>query len=282
MGRARPRPVWHLTRGDERPCVLSDQELLLLAELGHLRADDLLWRPGFDGRRTVRSLLGHTTAPPSPISILLSERPNQTGVANAVNPLSSGHQKKPGSPDLIESTDASSRLYATGRNLAGLLVAVLVVGVLGIAMHKSFATSAQPPVQCTAPTESHSAATDNYPASTEPDFAFIEPQQPNPEAPGANPAKPSESTGRAEGDIIVRTVKVLSVAMPQPSDVSALVPNTVSEEPSGTIPPPTKKPVRPIRSPSTTEAEPARTATPAPVFQAPTGFASFGSSNSPN
>jgi hypothetical protein len=37
---------WHLSRGSEPSCLLSEQELHLLAELGELRPTDLLWKPG--------------------------------------------------------------------------------------------------------------------------------------------------------------------------------------------------------------------------------------------
>ena len=107
MGQAHPKPVWHLSRRDERPCVLSNQELLLLAKLGHLRADDLLWRPDFDGWKTVRSLLGHETAELLPSSISLSERPKQIGVK--ATPSLSRYQKS-GSPGLIRPTAASRTL----------------------------------------------------------------------------------------------------------------------------------------------------------------------------
>jgi hypothetical protein len=275
MGQAHSKPVWHLTRRDERPCVLSNQELLLLAKLGHLRADDLLWRPDFDGWKTVRSLLGHETAHPLPISMSLSERPSQIGVKAA--PSLSRYQKS-GSPRLITPTAASRKrdgiatliftrltehvarwwdefpllasdclgtiqLYGRDasrhikrfkfdlvsfldrvehpRNLAGLLVAMVLVGVLGMAVHKSFATDPQPAPKCTASNESHSATTELHTASTE---LATEPAT-------ANAEKTSESTGQKESQrgIIVRKVRVFSIDMLQPSDASAVFPATVSD-----------------------------------------------------
>jgi hypothetical protein len=269
MAQAHPKPVWHLSRGDEAPCVLSDQELLLLAELGHLRADDLLWRPGFDGWRTVRSLLGHVTAPPLPSSISLSERPKQIGAK--ATPLLSRYQKKSGSPGLIESTAFLGRVERP-RNLAGLLVATVLVGVLGFAMHKSFATDTQPALQYSASTEPHSA-------STEPHSASTEPQQPKSEPAIANAV---QSTGQAEleGDIIVHTVRVVSIDKLQPSDASVLVRNPVSDEPSTSVPLPTKKPVRPIQRLNTAEGARASAAAPGRMPQTPVPkpqrFGSFG------
>jgi hypothetical protein len=310
MGQAHPKPIWHLSRRDERPCALSNQELLLLAELGHLRADDLLWTPDFDGWRTVRSLLGHVTAPPLPSSISLSERPKQIGAKATL--LLSRYQKKSGSRGLIESTAASRRLHGIATlncnrlTLAGLLVAVVLVGVLGIAMHKSFATDTQPALQCAASTEPHSVATEPQSASTEPHSAATEfydastelyaastelyaastePQQPT-ELATANAVNPSESSGQAEseGGIIVRKVSVFSIDMLQPSDASAF-PNPVSQGPSNSVPLPTKKPARPIQSPKTAEGVPG-TAIPGRMSQAPVPkpmrFGSFGFSNPEN
>jgi hypothetical protein len=283
MAQAHPKPVWHLSRGDEAPCVLSDQELLLLAELGHLRADDLLWRPGFDGWRTVRSLLGHVTAPPLPSSVSLSERPKQIGAK--ATPLLSRYQKKSGSPGLIESTAFLGRVEHP-RNLAGLLVATVLAGVLGLAMHKSFATDTQPALQYSASTEPHSASTEPHSASTEPHFASTEPHSAStqPQQPKSEPAIANavESTGQAEleGDIIVHTVRVVSIDKLQPSDASVLVPNPVSDEPSNSVPLPTKKPVRPIQRLNTAEGAQASTGVPGRMPQTPVPkpmrFGSFG------
>jgi GYF domain 2 len=41
-------PSWYLARGDKQYGPLADRELLLLAERGGLRTDDLLWKPGFE------------------------------------------------------------------------------------------------------------------------------------------------------------------------------------------------------------------------------------------
>ena len=46
MVRAEAGFAWHLKRGQQIYSSISQRELRLLAELGHLRPDDLLWRPG--------------------------------------------------------------------------------------------------------------------------------------------------------------------------------------------------------------------------------------------
>ncbi len=49
-------PTWYLARGDQQWGPLADRELLLLAERGGLKTDDLLWRPGFESWRPVREV----------------------------------------------------------------------------------------------------------------------------------------------------------------------------------------------------------------------------------
>jgi hypothetical protein len=57
-------PSWYLARGDKRYGPIGDRELLLLAERGGLKTDDLLWRQGFSSWKPVRDVcdLGATPA----------------------------------------------------------------------------------------------------------------------------------------------------------------------------------------------------------------------------
>lgn len=50
------KPSWYLARGDQQWGPLADRELLLLAERGGLKSDDLLWRPGFESWKPVREV----------------------------------------------------------------------------------------------------------------------------------------------------------------------------------------------------------------------------------
>ncbi len=61
---------WYLARGDKQYGPLADRELLLLAERGGLRTDDLLWKPGFDSWKSVHALsdVGDLLGGPSPLS----------------------------------------------------------------------------------------------------------------------------------------------------------------------------------------------------------------------
>ena len=58
MVRAEARFAWHLKRGQKIYSSISHRELRLLAELGHLRSDDLLWRPGLSSWTSVSSVPG--------------------------------------------------------------------------------------------------------------------------------------------------------------------------------------------------------------------------------
>jgi hypothetical protein len=55
-GAETPKSSWYLARGDKRWGPLADRELLLLAERGGLKTDDLLWRPGFQSWKPVREV----------------------------------------------------------------------------------------------------------------------------------------------------------------------------------------------------------------------------------
>ena len=64
MVRAEARFAWHLKRGQKIYSSISHRELRLLAELGHLRPDDLLWRPGLSSWTSVSSVPGVPPLPP--------------------------------------------------------------------------------------------------------------------------------------------------------------------------------------------------------------------------
>ena len=56
MDRAEAKFAWHLKRRQKIYSSISHRELRLLAELGHLRPDDLLWRPGLGSWTSVSSV----------------------------------------------------------------------------------------------------------------------------------------------------------------------------------------------------------------------------------
>jgi hypothetical protein len=62
---------WYLARGDKRFGPLGNRELLLLAERGGLKTDDLLWKPGFESWKPVREALSAPQHPSSAVAEFL-------------------------------------------------------------------------------------------------------------------------------------------------------------------------------------------------------------------
>jgi hypothetical protein len=271
MAQANPKRVWHLSRRDEPPCVVSDQELLQLAKLGHLRADDMLWGPDFDGYRPVRSLLGDVPAP------------KQIRV-----------EPTPPSPGAVETTKLytmpTTALGSTKRRInlvgaVGLLVAVVLLAGLGLAAYRFLATNPEPATQDAAVTEP--IPTPPKPQSASTDSTSIPVQQP-PQRETANAGSPAGSTRQAEqqqqedgkADVIVRTVKVVDIDPPQVVKASPSVANRAPEGSSTAVPSPIKKPAKPVQSLRTGGEEQASSAmsrriseTPGP---SPMGLGPFG------
>jgi hypothetical protein len=271
MAQANPKRVWHLSRQDEPPCVVSDKELLLLAELGHLRADDMLWRPDFDDYKTVRSLLGNMPAP------------NQIRV-----------EATPPSPGAVETTELytmpTTELGRTKRRInlfgaVGLLVAVVLLAGLGLAAYRFLATDPEPAAQ-------DAAVTEPIPAPSKPQSASIDststPVQQPPQPETANAVSPAGSAQQAEqqqqedgtADVIVHTVKVVDIDPPQVAKAPPSVADPAPEASSSAVPSPIKKPAKPIQSLRTGGQEQASSApservpeTPGP---SPMGLGPFG------
>lgn len=77
----RRAPSWYLSRGDKQYGPLGDREMLLLAERGGLRKDDLLWKPGFKAWQPVRSVCDLGASPAG------AAAPHAT-LANVTHPVS--------------------------------------------------------------------------------------------------------------------------------------------------------------------------------------------------
>jgi hypothetical protein len=257
MAQAIPERVWHLSRRDERPCVVSDRELLVLAELGHLRADDMLWRPDFDGYRSVRSLLGDMSVP------------RQARAAAATPP---GAVETTTLPTMPTTTLGSAKRRINMAGVLGLLIAVALVGA-GVVIYQFLATDPQPPTQNTALGEPPSAPAEAPSPAGE--TAAVEPPQPNPEPATATAASAASTAfARPKHDgVIVRTVKVVDIPAPEPSNPAAVAPHPAPEVSANAVPTPLKKPAAPMQSQSATSEEQARSAAPHPN---PMGLGPFG------
>jgi hypothetical protein len=238
MAQANPKRVWHLSRRDEPPCVVSNKELLLLAELGHLRADDMLWRPDFDGYRTVRSLLGNI---PAAEQIRVEATPPSRGAVETTELY----------------TMPTTELGRTERRInlvgsVGLLVAVVLLAGLGLAAYRFLATDPKPATQDAAVTEPISAPP--TPQSASIDSASTPVQQP-PQPETANAVSPAGSARQAEqqqedgtAHVIVHTVKVVDIDPPQVAKASPSVANPAPDGSSSAVPSPIKKPAKLIQS----------------------------------
>jgi hypothetical protein len=63
MSKSRSELRWHLSRGDEPSCLITERELQQLAELGQLKETDLLWKPGLVGWQRADLIPGVLTPP---------------------------------------------------------------------------------------------------------------------------------------------------------------------------------------------------------------------------
>jgi hypothetical protein len=75
MKKGQRSAVWHLCRDQKSTGPISEVELYKLAELGHLRAGDLLWRPGFTRWQEANEIPGLLTPPPPPGTQSHSKKP---------------------------------------------------------------------------------------------------------------------------------------------------------------------------------------------------------------
>jgi hypothetical protein len=96
----RGEPSWYLSRGDKRYGPLADRELLLLAEQGGLRTDDLLWRPGFTAWKSVNIVCGVKASP-------TSTTPNNASPQD-IEPLTTEASTGQGQGAIAGGADASS------------------------------------------------------------------------------------------------------------------------------------------------------------------------------
>ena len=96
----RGEPSWYLARGDKRYGPLAHRELLLLAEQGGLRTDDLLWRPGFTAWKSVNAVCGVKASP-------TSTTPNNASPQD-IEPLTTEASTGQGQGAIAEAADVSA------------------------------------------------------------------------------------------------------------------------------------------------------------------------------
>jgi hypothetical protein len=153
MVRMRPRPVWHLRRGEKLYGRVSDRELRLLVELGHLKPDDLLWRSGFGGWKSAESVPGVLAPAQLPPVHSLSAQLSATKITALFSAAWRWViRSREDARRLVRSIKYSrspkfhfgdfSELMQRRGALAGLLIAVMFVGSIDVAM-RAFAIGAE-------------------------------------------------------------------------------------------------------------------------------------------
>jgi hypothetical protein len=269
MVRAEAKFAWHLKRGQRIYGPISHRELRLLAELGHLRPDDSLWRPGLGSWISTSSVPGVTplvsprgsqtkqwdlirigalfltkmnaqfsAAPTEFCRLALSTRQHARSVKDGLQrAYDRGASHRP-NLDLIEVV----RRRPHQGIVAGLLVIAVFVGALDFAMKSSSATD-------------NKAQIANSVAPKFQDRPSTEPAAATP--PWANPLglKPaidlteaeafSVSNGHPTGGFVLASTtsesQTESVAQASPIPV----PQSVAAAGTDAVPLPTKKPERP-------------------------------------
>ena len=253
---------WHLSRGNEKHGPISDRELLLLAELGQLRGDDLLWRPGFDGWRVASSFPGVLSPPPLPSGAgaafrLRLDKIHHWFVARwgefwalAKEWSRSIQLRVHDVYTHIKQAKFDQGAFAGrvqySRLLTGLLLAVVVVCALDMARHSSFATNSQ-----AAPQDSGLPELANVTLNSTAADAVISP--PSTEQTALDETSGDQTTNdSADRSSVIdpeRSDGLVSMATP----ISEPPSTSVALEPSTPIPLPTKKPAKPIKSVNTAQ-----------------------------
>jgi hypothetical protein len=166
-------PVWQLKRGQTVYKRISDRELLLLVELGHLKPGDLLRKPGLGGGwKSAEALRGLITTPqrPSGRSFIAQAYAVQTkallaaaleGVIRSrvkVTLIAKHHVRSlnffllRSCPPWGKKLDLVNVLPRVRRRI-GLLIALVFLGTSGVAVLASFGISAKNPTEHSLPTK---------------------------------------------------------------------------------------------------------------------------------
>ena len=262
MLRAHARPVWHLMRGQKMYSRISDRELLLLAELGHLRPGDLVWRPGLGGWRSAQSVSGTLTPPPLPpaqsqpdakriTSLLSTARKHVIRWQDKLTLIAKDHA---GSIKVhlwriyplrtkLDLGDVFRRVQDRG-TLVGMMIVLVFVGSIDVAMRTSFAIGAQTPTENTASPKLQHRQIAAVGSDTTRPVQTSNPSELQPAEPSA-----SQSVSAAPLDSISNLSSAsqsVSAAPPDlvPPTVSVSVPPSESGVQPDSIPLPTRKPAR--------------------------------------
>jgi hypothetical protein len=186
---AHDEAMWCLARANEPPCVLSTRELLIVAQLGYLRADDRLWRPGSTAARSIRSMLDRPPSSPALAPSAGMEQPaGGSGRPSASDDLCSDASATASALGADERRELRSR--ASVRTLAGVAIGAVLLAAIAVA---AFLQSG--------------AAVTGTAGATQVDADSADPVA----AAGQTPASLVTTD-----EVAVRKVKVLTIAAPPP------------------------------------------------------------------
>jgi hypothetical protein len=162
-------PAWQLKRGQTVYKRISDRELLLLVELGHLKPSDLLRKPGLGGWKSAEVLSGVITTP-SGLSFIAQSYAVQTKALLAAAleavirfqvkvTLIAKHHVRSLNFSVLRSYPPWGKKFGLAnvlprvRGQIGLLIALVFLGSTGVAVLASFAISAKNPIEHTLATK---------------------------------------------------------------------------------------------------------------------------------
>jgi hypothetical protein len=118
-----PQIQWYLARNGQQYGPLSEAELAKLIELGHLEANDLLWREGFADWRPAMAVFPQQ----GPAPRVHPSSPAPSGPAAGRQAMS----VRPDAPDAADDGNAREERRSRGGRFKRLVITLLVLGVAG-------------------------------------------------------------------------------------------------------------------------------------------------------
>jgi hypothetical protein len=271
-------PVWQLKRGQTIYKRISDRELRLLVELGHLKLGDLLRKTELGGWKSAEALRGVITTPQRPsgrsfIAQAYAEQP-KTLLAAALEAVIRSQVKvtliakrhirslnffllRSGPPwgkkfDLVN-------VRPRVRRQIGLLIALVSLGCTGVAVLASFAISAKNPTEHSLPTklqdrQTAALASDTAMPTKISNFSELQPaaEPPTSHNPLASDSAAPESPSGSQSESTAQTKFAANPPSLPPSEsiaqtdpISNLPTASQSAPQTEVVPLPTRKPLRP-------------------------------------
>jgi hypothetical protein len=255
-------PLWQLKRGQTVYKRISDRELLLLVELGHLKPGDLLRKPGLGDWKSAEALRGLITTPqrPSGCSFIAQAYAVQTKALLAATleavirsqvkvTLIAKHHVRSLNFFLLRSYPPRGKKFDLAvlprvRGQIGLLIALVFLGSTGVAVLASFGISAKNPIEHSLPTKLQDRQTAMPPPDTArptkiSNFSELQPAAEPPASPLVSNPLASESAAPKSPSVSQ------SESTAQTNPIFNLPSASQSAPQTEPVPMPTRKPARP-------------------------------------